>query len=316
MNIISDLNSLPAITHGSVVVMGDFDGVHSGHAALIAETVARAQAASLDAVLVTYEPSPKKILKKLKHDSRLTTFDEKKALLGGTGLTTAVFYPVTAATLKISARTFLRDFLLARLKMRCLVMGGDHHFGHNRRGNARYLAAAQQRYGFELKIVDEQITDGQRTSSSRMRAALSEGDTETVSRILGRPYSVAGEVLHGERRGSQLGFPTANIALDPEKLLPLTGVYSGTVVLPGGQRVAAVANLGHKPTAGEFPLGLEVHLLDFSGDLYGKTLLFEFNRRIRGEQKFDGLDALKARIAQDVHLAREHASGAKKMSYF
>lgn len=316
MNIVVDLNSLPAVAAGSVVVMGDFDGVHSGHQALIAETVARAEAAGLDAVLVTYEPSPKKILKKLKHDSRLTTFAEKKALLTGTGLATVVFYPVTAATLRISARTFLREFLLARLKMRCLVMGGDHHFGHNRRGNARYLAAAKDRYGFELKIVDEQITDGRRTSSSRMRAALTEGDTESAGRILGRPYSVAGEVLHGERRGGQIGFPTANIALDPEKLLPLTGVYSGTVVLPTGQRVAAVANLGHKPTAGDFPLGLEVHLIDFSGDLYGETLRFEFGRRIRGEQKFDSLDALKAQIAWDVYLAREHADSAKKMSYF
>ena len=144
-------------------------------------------------------------------------------------------------------------------------MGDDHHFGHNRRGNARYLNGAKERYGFDLSVIEEQVTNGARTSSSRMRAALGEGDTKTVARILGRPYSVGGEIIRGEQRGGKIGFPTANIQLDPEKLLPATGVYSGTAVLATGQRVPSVANLGHKPTAGEFPLGLEVHLLDFGG---------------------------------------------------
>ncbi len=314
MKFFDDLNALPDILTGSVVAMGDFDGVHSGHRVLIAETVARAKAANLEAVLVTYEPSPKKIMKKLEHDSRLTTFAEKKSLLAETGLSLVVFYPVTADTLKISARTFLRSFLLQRLKMRCLVMGGDHHFGHNRRGNARYLAAAKDRYGFELKIIEEQITHGERTSSSRMRLALAAGDTASTGKILGRPYSVSGRVIRGEGRGNQIGFATANIALDPEKLLPLAGVYSGTAVLENGQRIAAVANLGHKPTAGKFPLGLEVHLLDFKADLYDQELRFEFDRRIRGEEKFPSLDALKARISLDAALAREHADGAKKVS--
>jgi riboflavin kinase / FMN adenylyltransferase len=308
------LSNLPAISAGSVVAMGDFDGVHSGHRVLIAETVARARAANLEAVLVTYEPSPKKIMKKLEHDSRLTTFGEKKTLLAETGLSLVVFYPVTANTLKISARTFLRDFLLQKLKMRCLVMGGDHHFGHNRRGNARYLTAAKDRYGFDLKIIEEQISNGERTSSSRMRLSLAEGDTESTGKILGRPYSVSGKVIRGEGRGRQIGFATANIALDPEKLLPLTGVYSGTAVLENGQRIAAVANLGNKPTAGQFPLGLEVHLIDFTGNLYEQNLRFEFFRRIRGEEKFPDLNALKARIALDTALAREHAAGAKKVS--
>lgn len=296
--------------------MGDFDGVHPGHLALIADTCERAKTANLISVLVTYEPSPKKILKKLRHDSRLTTYDEKKKLLGETGLDLVIFYPVTAETLKISARTFLRDFLLERLKMRCLVMGSDHHFGHNRRGNARYLSAAKDRYGFELRVVEEQVTLGERTSSSRARTALAAGDVEKAGGILGRPYSITGRVIRGEGRGQSLGFATANIGLDPEKLLPLTGVYAGTAVLTNGQRVAAIANLGHKPTAGDFPLGLEVHLLDFTGNLYDQTIQFDFEVRIRGEQKFASLEALRAQIASDVAEARRYADRAKKVSFF
>lgn len=289
--------------------MGDFDGVHPGHLALIADTCERAKAANLKSVLVTYEPSPKKILKKLRHDSRLTTYAEKKALLRETGLELVIFYPVTAETLKISAQTFLRNFLLERLQMRCLVMGGDHHFGHNRRGNARYLAAAKDRYGFDLSIVEEQITRGERASSSRVRAALAAGDVETAGGILGRPYSVTGQVIRGEGRGHAIGFATANISLDPEKLLPLTGVYAGSAVLDDGQKIAAIANLGHKPTTGDFPLGLEVHLIDFAGNLYDRTIRFDFEHRIRGEQKFANLDALKSQIAADIDRA-------KKVSFF
>ena len=309
-----NLSALPHFPDGSVVAMGDFDGIHLGHRALIAETVARAKAANLKSVLVTYEPSPKKIMKRLSVDSRLTTFAEKRAILAQTELETVVFYPVTAETLRISARTFLREFLLKRLNMRCLVMGADHHFGHNRRGNARYLSAAQSRYGFDLKIIEEQITKGERTSSSRMRAALAAGDTVTVAEILGRPYSVSGEVTHGAQRGRTIGFPTANLSLDPEKLLPETGVYAGFAVLANGQRYPAVANLGHKPTTGTFPIGLEVHLIDFAGNLYGKALTFEFLRRIRAEQKFAGLDELKNQIASDIETARSETGSAKKVS--
>lgn len=316
MNFADDLDSIPTLQGGSVVAMGDFDGVHPGHLALIADTCARAKAGNLASVLVTYEPSPKKIMKKLRHDSRLTTYAEKKKMLGESGLDLVIFYPVTAETLKISARTFLRNFLLERLKMRCLVMGADHHFGHNRRGNARYLKAAKDRYGFELHVVEEQITLGERTSSSRARAALAAGDVGTAGGILGRPYSVTGQVIQGEGRGRLLGFATANISLDPEKLLPLTGVYSGTVVLTNGQRFAAIANLGYKPTAGDFPMGLEVHLLDFTGNLYDQLVRFDFEHRIRGEQKFASLDALKAQIASDVAIARQNADRAKKVSFF
>lgn len=303
MGTITDLKDLPRGLNGSVVTMGDFDGLHTGHRVLIDTTVAAAKQLNLPAILVTYEPSPKKILKKLAVDSRITTFDEKQDLLKQTELDHAVFFPVTEKTLRISARTFLREFLLGRLKMKCLIMGNDHHFGHNRRGNARYLKAAAQKYGFELKIVAEQLTDEKRTSSSRIRSALLAGDVAEVGQVLGRPYALTGTVLHGQKRGATIGFPTANISPDPEKLLPLSGVYAGVARLADGRRLNAIANLGVKPTVGEHALGLEVHIPGFQGDLYGETLTFEFIARIRGEQKFPGIDALKRQITIDLAAA-------------
>ncbi len=305
MTTITEIDKIPPVASGTVVTMGDFDGLHTGHRVLIDTTIARGREQSLTSVLVTYEPSPKKILKRLALDSRLTTFAEKQEVLSETGLDMVVFFPVTAETLKTSARTFLREFLLGRLRMKHIVMGNDHHFGHNRRGNAQYLLSAGKRYGFGVEIIAEQMTLERRTSSSRIRAALLEGDIESVNTILGRPYSVTGPVLRGEARGRTLGFPTANVGLDPEKLLPLPGVYYGIARLADGHGYPAVANLGRKPTAGEHPLGLEVHLLNFSGNLYDTALRFEFRGRIRGEHRFASLEELRSQIEKDVLTAQQ-----------
>lgn len=285
--------------------MGDFDGLHSGHRVLIDTTIARSRQKGLTSVLLTYEPSPKKILKRLSLDSRLTTFAEKQEILRTMELDLVIFFPVTPATLRLSAKTFLRRFLLETLRMQHIVMGNDHHFGHNRRGNAAYLTAAGKKYGFSVEIIEEQKILEQRTSSSRIRQALQEGNIPLVNAILGRPYSVSGEVIRGEARGRTLGFPTANLRLDPEKLLPQMGVYYGYVQVGDGNQYPAVANLGYKPTAGEYPLGFEVHLLNFAGDLYGKVLHFAFHGRIRGEQKFNSVGELKAQIERDILIAQQ-----------
>lgn len=310
MLIVHDLSQLPESIETSVVTMGDFDGVHTGHLKLIENTVASARARKSLSVLVTYEPSPKKILKRLDYDQRLTTYAEKSALLSETGLDIVVFYPMTRATLAMSAKTFLRDFLLKRLKMKKLIMGADHRFGHNRRGNSSYLSKAAHPYGFEMVVVDEQLTGEKRTSSSRVRAAIMEGDVAEAGTILGRPYSAKGTIVRGQSMGKKLGFATANLALDREKLLPATGVYAGHAIVTGSTagRYPAVANLGNKPTLGKYALGLEVHLLDFDGDLYGAELEFCFEHRLRGEQKFNGLEELKAQIALDADLARKKLS--------
>jgi riboflavin kinase / FMN adenylyltransferase len=303
--IINDLSKIPELTRNSVVTMGDFDGVHTGHQVLIDNTIERARKNNCESILITYEPSPKKILKKLAVDSRLTTYQEKTEILRSTGLSMVIFYPMTSATLKISARSFLRDFLLSRLHMRDLIMGNDHHFGHNRRGNAAYLKAASVRYGFAIEIIAEQLTQSHRTSSSRMRAALAKGDIEIVSEILGRQYCISGKVIHGEQRGTALGFPTANLEIDPEKLLPAPGVYFGRVALPDGRQFYGVANLGTKPTVGNFSLGLEIHILDFTENLYGEQIRFYLGGRLRSEKAFSGIEALKIQIAADITATRQ-----------
>lgn len=309
MTIINDLSALPVIPAGSALTMGDFDGIHTGHHVLIEATKQRAMAHNLTSVLVTYEPSPKKLLKKLAFDSRLTTYGEKCEILAGTGLDYVVFYPMSTEVLKLSARSFLRNFLLGHLKMRELIMGGDHRFGHNRRGTASYLEAAAHRYGFHATIIAEQKTLTERTSSSRIRSALLSADIQMVSDILGRPYSVSGEVIRGEARGRTIGFPTANLKLDPEKLLPGNGVYYGHVTLKDGGRFRAVGNLGYKPTVGAHALGFEIHILDLQDrDLYGTQITFEFHGRIRAETKFGSLEALKAQITADIDFARKKLS--------
>jgi len=309
---IDNLEALPVFARGSVVTMGDFDGLHPGHRALIQTTIDRAHALGIPSILVTYEPSPKKIMKKLAHDSRLTTLAEKKIAFAESKLDYAVFYPITQATLQKSARTFLREFLLAKLNMRAIVIGDDHHFGHNRRGNSAYLSAAAKRYGFEVDVIAEQISLSERASSTRIRNALATGDVRTVAALLGRPYTVSGSVVHGEARGRTIGFPTANIAFDREKLLPAKGVFAGFAALENGARIPAVANLGNKPTAGDYPIGLEVHLLDFDGNLYGQSLLFEFWANIRLEKKFANLEALQAQIALDIATARKILSTTRQ----
>lgn len=308
---IHKLSELPEGLKGTVLTMGDFDGLHTGHHTLIASTIKEAHERGLLSVLLTYEPSPKKILKKLDHDSRLTTTDEKERLLENTALDMVIFYPVTAETLSLSARTFLRGFLLQNLKLRHLVMGLDHHFGHNRRGNAQYLKAAARRYGFSLEIIEDQLSLEKRSSSTRIRHALQGGDIAVANTILGYAYSVSGEVIHGEQKGRTIGFPTANLRLNPDKLLPQVGVYYGEARLHSGEEIPAVANLGYRPTVGGKSLGFEVHLLDFSGSLYGENLQFSFLGFIRGEKKFVNLEALQAQIHEDCQTARRQISIAK-----
>ncbi|MCX7631886.1 MAG: bifunctional riboflavin kinase/FAD synthetase [Turneriella sp.] len=305
MLLISELSQLPILDSGTVVTMGDFDGLHVGHQQLIRETVDCSRRQQLPSVLLTFEPSPKKLLKKLPYDSRLTPFAEKKELLSATSIDIVIFYPTTEATLRISARNFLRHFLLQRLKMRHIIVGRDHHFGHNRRGNVNYLLAAAKRYGFVVQVVDDYMALDGRSSSSRIRAALAAGDVVTAAAILGRYYSVRGVVVRGQGIGKSLGFPTANLAFDPEKLLPATGVYYGIAALPDGSRCAGVANLGYRPTLGVHPLGLEIHLPDFQGDLYGRALEFFFIERLRSEKRFANTDELQRQIAADVANARQ-----------
>ncbi len=290
----------------AVLSIGFFDGVHLGHQRLIerAEVLAAEQGAV--AVVVTFWPHPSAILRPEAAPALLTTLAEKLRLLGELGrLDATVVLPFDEALSRQSPEAFL-DVIGAFCRPLALVEGPDFAMGHKRAGDLAFLRAAGERRGFAVEVYEERA-GGERVSSSRIRALLREGTVEEATRLLGRPYSLEGEVVEGDRRGRQLGFPTANLRLDARKLLPRSGVYAVRVRLPGEMRAThpAVCNIGVRPTfSGEPRLIVEVHLLDVAMDLYGLELAVELVARLRDERRFAGVEELKAQIGADADHAR------------
>jgi riboflavin kinase / FMN adenylyltransferase len=290
----------------AVLTIGFFDGVHRGHRRLIERVAELARAQSARAVVVTFWPHPVTVVRPEVSVSLLSTLEEKLDLLARLDLLDAtVVMPFTPEL----AATDPEDFL-ARLDAFCrplaLVEGPDFAVGHNRAGDLAFLRAAGTRRGFTLETFEVR-EDSERVSSSRIRALVREGRIADVTRLLGRSYTLTGEVVEGDRRGRTLGFPTANLRLDARKILPANGVYAVRVRLPGERRAdhAGVCNIGVRPTFGGEPrLHVEVYLLDVAIDLYGLTLAVEVVARLRDERRFTGIDALKAQIAADVEQAR------------
>jgi riboflavin kinase / FMN adenylyltransferase len=290
----------------AVLTIGFFDGVHRGHRRLIERVAELARAQSAHAVVVTFWPHPVSIVRPEVSVSLLSTLEEKLDLLARLDLLDAtVVMPFTPELAATDPEGFL-----ARLDAFCrplaLVEGPDFAVGHNRAGDLAFLRAAGTRRGFTLETFEVR-EDSERVSSSRIRALVREGRIADVTRLLGRSYTLTGEVVEGDRRGRTLGFPTANLRLDARKILPANGVYAVRVRLPGERRAdhAGVCNIGVRPTFGGEPrLHVEVYLLDVAIDLYGLTLAVEVVARLRDERRFTGIDALKAQIAADVEQAR------------
>lgn len=298
---IAALASPPA--DGSVVSIGVFDGVHLGHQAILAANVARARALGAVPTVVTFAGHPKEVL--LGRAPRtLTTLEHRLALFRRAGIEHAVALEFDDALRATTAEQFVADVLVRGLATRALVLGFDSKFGRERRGTPEFLAAR----GFDVTVVPQVQVGPYGVSSTAIREAIELGDLDRAEAMLGRPVSVLGTVVHGDALGGRIGFPTANLDLQHE-LHPPPGVYYGFASLPGdgGPHHPAVANIGFRPTvAGVRPERprIEVHLLDFAGDLYGTALEFTFLGRLRGEQRFDGLDALVAQIRRDVDEAR------------
>lgn len=295
---------LPDDGRGAVVTVGTFDGVHRGHRQVLREIVERARRTGGRSVLVTFHPHPLRIVRPEAAPPLLTTPSEKKAILAESGLEYAVFLPFTRALQQLAARDFVERILLARLGMRELVIGYDHGFGRDREGGADTLRALGAELGFDVDVVEPVAHDEEPVSSTRIRRALLAGDVAAAGRGLGRPYSLQGPVVHGAERGRRLGFPTANIAVgDPEKLLPLEGIYAvyGGV---GGERVPGLLHLGPRPTfRGETPT-IELHLLDWDGDLYGREVRVEFCARIREIRPYASAEALIEQMRKDETAGR------------
>lgn len=295
---------LPDPPHGPgpVLALGNFDGLHPGHAQLLRVVRAEARALGAPPAVMTFEPHPRRFFCPDKGPLQLLPLHHKLRLLRDAGIERVYLMRFNRAFSEISAQDFIDNLLIRRLNVTHVVTGHDFVFGHKRQGNTAMLHEASEQGKIGYTQVQAMQESASPFSSSRIRKALSEGDMETVAKLLGRPYSLIGRVIHGEARGRTLGFPTANIAPLPSLLLPPNGVYAVTFS-DGKNQHQAVANLGYRPTVGGNRLLLEVHGLHFSGNLYGKRLDVHFHHFIRHEQPFDSLEALQNQIQKDCETA-------------
>ena len=288
--------------HGAVAAIGNFDGVHRGHRAVIDAAIARAEPMAAAAIAVTFEPHPRAVLRPAAPMFRLTDATAKLRLLAATGLAGALVLTFDRAFAALSAEEFVTRILVGRLGISGATIGFDFHFGHQRRGSPAFLAAQGERLGFSVETAPPLEDEGRPVSSSSIRTALAAGRVVEAAELLGYPWFVSGTVIRGDQRGRDLGFPTANLALDPACGLK-HGIYAVRVQI-AGRIHDGVASFGTRPTFDDGAPLLETYLFDFSGDLYGVAIDVAFIGWIRAELKFDAIDALVARMHEDARLAR------------
>jgi len=287
----------------TALAIGNFDGVHLGHGALLGRLGEVARQYYLPPTILSFEPHPREFFSPASAPARLTTFREKLELLGEAGVAQAMICRFNAAFAALSAEQFVDRVLVGGLRVRYVIIGDDFRFGKGRLGDFSMLQAAGSQYGFDVEAMGSVTVDGERVSSSGVRTALAAGDMAHAARLLGRPYIIDGQVAHGQKIGRQLGFATANIRIKHNPL-PMTGVFAVQVDGLGDLQLPGVANLGVRPTLGGTRPLLEVHLFDFDRDIYGKHISVRFVHKLRDEQRFPNFDALKAQIAADAAAAR------------
>lgn len=295
----------PRLPRGALVSIGNFDGVHAGHAILLGSLVERARAAGRASLVLTFEPHPLTILRPGAIPPRLTTPQRKAELMARLGVDEVLAYPTSSELLSMSPQEFFDEVLIKRLDIAGLVEGPNFLFGAGRRGDVALLERLCASRGMVCHIVDPVQVDGEWISSSSVRRALSEGNVETASRLLGRPYRLAGLVVSGAQRGRTIGFPTANLA-EIATVIPRDGVYGGIATV-AGIRYPVAMNIGANPTFGEADAKVELHLVGYAGDLYGSVLEVDFLGRLRDTQSFSSLDALKSQLERDVIAAKQLA---------
>ena len=307
MELIEDIDSITAPLPNAVVTIGNFDGVHIGHQALFQKVIEKARILDGKAVAITFEPHPVRVLKQNGLPPLITIYKQKIELIAQLGLDVLICIRFTPEFAALSPEAFVADLLVSRIGMKAIVVGEDYTFGKNREGNLTLLKAYAQQYDFEVITVGEIQTFNsiaQRISSTKIRDLVLAGDVDIARRLLGRNYQVRGVVVRGRNRGGQqLGFPTANIQMEDE-LCPKDGIYAVTVDC-GGNSYPGVANIGYSPTFDDHQFTVEVHLMDFSGDLYGKHLRVNFVKRLRDEKRFGNPVELSAQIKKDVTEARK-----------
>ncbi len=298
--------ALPFAPRTGVITLGTFDGVHLGHRKIIAALLAKARTTGLRSTLLTFAPHPRTVVSK--KDAApvrlLTTTEEKLALLSELGLDSVIVIEFTKAFAALSPEDFVEQILLKEFGLAAMVIGYDHGFGRDRSGTLQTLSQLSVKHSFSVEVVEEFMLNGRAVSSTQIRSLLSSGQLRDANTLLGSPYRLTGKVVEGEQRGRLIGFPTANLdLLDPLKLVPSPGVYVADALM-NNAKYRAMVNIGYRPTVSTGTrLSIEAHILNFSGNLYGRLLTIQLLSRLRDEQKFPSLDALKAQLEMDKALA-------------
>ncbi len=306
MHTIHSLEEIKSITRGLHIALGVFDGVHIGHQAVIKSVVDAAQLDGGCAGVLTFDPHPIQVLAPHVAPRRiLASLQHKEELLSDLGIDFLLVIPFTEDFAKLDAGCFLKSLNEACHELRTLAMGEDWKFGNQRGGDVSLLKTFGAQHEIEIKAIGAVMLDGERVSSTRIRQALRDGNLDSAAAMLGREYKVLGTVVEGRKLGRELGFPTANLRVHNEQLPP-DGVWAVDVTLDDGSVFRGAGNLGVRPTV-EGEEGrklLEVHLLDYQGDLYGRDMVVHFLKHVRNEQRFESLDELKAQIRRDVKMCR------------
>ena len=303
MELIRGLKNLRSCHRGSVASIGNFDGVHLGHRTVLRELGIKARELRLPATVVMFEPMPQEYFARESAPARITRFGEKWPLLAAAGVERVLCLSFGPELAQMPPETFIEEILVQGLGVKHLAVGDDFRFGRDRRGDFAMLVQAGAAQGFEVADTASLVLEGSRVSSSRIRALLIEGDMQGAARLLGRPYSLSGRVMHGEELGRKLGVPTANMALLRHQA-PVSGIFAARVLGLGSTPHDATAYVGHRPAVDGTQTLLETHLLDFSGDIYGRKLEVELLQRLREDRHFDSLDALTDQMRKDIRAAR------------
>ncbi len=303
VKLLRHVTNLPRELRGGAVAIGNFDGVHRGHARIVARVLERARAVGGPAVIFTFDPHPVRILRPADAPPPLTWTDRKAELLAKLGIDVVIAYPADEALLELTAEEFFQHIVCEQLNARSTVEGPNFYFGRGRQGTIDVLKRLTAAAGISLDVVEPLVLGGEFVSSSRVRRLLSEGHVNAARAMLTEPYRIRGMVVHGAGRGAKLGFGTANLdAIDT--LLPGAGVYAGRAFVNNTPWPAAI-NIGPNPTFGEHAMKVEAHLVGWDGaPLYGQPLEVDFLDRLRNIQRFDGIDSLKQQLQQDIEATR------------
>ncbi len=291
------------LNFSTVITIGSFDGIHLGHKKLFRKTIELAEKFSAVPVVVSFDPHPRKVLFPEAHFKFLTTLEEKIYLLHKEKIKKLVFIPFTMEVAGLSPEIFVQEYIVDGLRTKGVVVGFNFRFGKNRKGDTEVLKKYGEKYGFVVEKVDPVQINNYVVSSSLIRSLLEKGELELANKMLGHFYFLTGKVIEGAGRGRKLGFPTANLEISPEKLIPASGVYAVKVYLEK-KEFHGVMNIGTKPTFMEKTLSVEVHIFDFCDNIYGKNIRVELIKFIREERKFSSIEELKKQITKDCKLAR------------